>query len=114
MHERSDQPLEVENARLRRELDETTAAAESRLAEVAHDLRNPLNAFATSLALLDALLGEPEGTVRRTLNAMDRSVQEMHHLVETLVEAPPALDRPLDAAPPRPVMVSAGTCGDEN
>lgn len=108
MHERSDQPLELENDRLRRELDETTAAAEARLAEVAHDLRNPLNAFATSLALLDALLGEPEGTVRRTLNAMDRSVQEMHHLVETLVEAPPPIERPLDTPPPRPVLVGGG------
>lgn len=112
MHERSDQPLELENARLRRELDETTAAAEARLAEIAHDLRNPLNAFATSLALLDALLGEPEGTVRRTLNAMDRSVQEMHHLVEELVEAPPSLERPLEAVPPRPVLV--GACAEEH
>ena len=112
MHERSDQPLEIENARLRRELEDTTAAAESRLAEVAHDLRNPLNAFATSLALLDALLGEPEGSLRRTLNSMDRSVKEMHHLVETLIEAPPTFERPLDPAPARPVLV--GTCAEEN
>ena len=112
MHERSDQPLELENARLRRELGETSAAAEARLAEIAHDLRNPLNAFATSLALLDALLGEPEGTVRRTLNAMDRSVQEMHHLVETLVEAPPTFGRPVDSAPPRPVLVGCACAED--
>lgn len=110
MHERSDEPLEIENARLRRELEETTAAAEARLAEVAHDLRNPLNAFATSLALLDALLGEPEGTVRRTLNAMDRSVQEMHHLVEDLVEGPASIGRPV---PPEPDPVLVGAACDE-
>ena len=39
---------------------------------------------------------------------MDRSVQEMHHLVEELVEAPPPIERPLKAVPPRPVLVGAG------
>lgn len=111
MHERSNEPLELENARLRRELEETTSAAEARLAEVAHDLRNPLNAFATSLALLDALLGEPAGTVRRTLHAMDRSVQEMHHLVEDLVEGPPSIERSTEPEPPRPALASAA-CDD--
>lgn len=110
MHQRSDEPLSLENARLRRKLEETTRATEERLASVAHDLRNPLNAFATSLALLDALLGEPEGTVRRTLNAMDRSVQEMHHLVEDLVEGPPSTGRPV---PPEIDPLLVGAASDE-
>lgn len=61
-------------------------AERTRLARAAHDLRNPLNAFATSLAILEAVLEEPDGTVRRTLDSMERSVQEMERRLDELTD----------------------------
>jgi signal transduction histidine kinase len=67
-------------------LEEAVEARDSMLAVVSHDLRNPLNAFATSLALLEELLTEPNPTVARTLDAMDRSAQQMNKLLEDLLD----------------------------
>ena len=66
--------------------DEPTGAAEREIARVVHDLRNPLNAFVTSLALLEAVLPEEPGIVRRTLAGMGRSVEEMNRLIAELSE----------------------------
>ena len=59
-----------------------TREHELRAARLVHDLRNPVNAFATSLALLEAMVPEEEGIVRRTLANMGRSVEEMTRLIE--------------------------------
>lgn len=67
-------------------LEEAVEARDSMLAVVSHDLRNPLNAFATSLALLQELLKNPEPTVARTLDAMDRSAKQMNRLLEDLLD----------------------------
>lgn len=69
-----------------RETDGPERSERSRLAQAAHDLRNPLNAFATSLALLEAVIEEPDDRVRRTLDAMERSVREMQHRLDELVD----------------------------
>lgn len=67
-------------------LEEAVEARDSMLAVVSHDLRNPLNAFATSLALLQELLKDPAPTVVRTLDAMDRSAKQMNRLLEDLLD----------------------------
>jgi signal transduction histidine kinase len=67
-------------------LEEAVEARDSMLAVVSHDLRNPLNAFATSLALLEELIRDPDPTVARTLDAMDRSAQQMNKLLEDLMD----------------------------
>ena len=67
-------------------LEEAVQARDSMLAVVSHDLRNPLNAFATSLALLEEVLPEKQGTVRRTLDAMERSIQQMNRLLGDLLD----------------------------
>lgn len=67
-------------------LEDAVEARDSMLAVVSHDLRNPLNAFATSLALLKELLRDPDPTVARTLDAMDRSAQQMNRLLEDLLD----------------------------
>jgi len=66
--------------------EDPTAALEREIARVVHDLRNPLNAFVTSLALLDAALPEEPGIIRRTLEGMGRSVEEMNRLITGLAE----------------------------
>lgn len=67
-------------------LEEAIKVRDSMLAVVSHDLRNPLNAFATSLALLEEVLPEKQGTVRRTLDAMDRSIDQMNRLLGDLLD----------------------------
>lgn len=79
--------LRAENKRLAADLRAAVDGRTATLSTVLHDLRNPLNAFATSLALLEALLPETQGTVRRTLDAMERSVQHMNRLLDELQDA---------------------------
>jgi signal transduction histidine kinase len=66
--------------------EDPTETAKREIARVVHDLRNPLNAFVTSLALLEAALPEEPGIVRRTLEGMARSVEEMNRLITALAE----------------------------
>ena len=66
--------------------EDPTAALEREIARAVHDLRNPLNAFVTSLALLEAVLPEEPGIARRTLEGMGRSVEEMHRVIAELAE----------------------------
>lgn len=61
--------------------DSREALLEREIARLVHDLRNPLNAFATSVALLDATLPEEPGIARRTLGSMGRSVEEMQRVI---------------------------------
>lgn len=77
---------ERDDARPPREADGSERSERSHLAQAAHDLRNPLNAFATSLALLEAVIEEPDDRVRRTLDAMERSVREMQRKLDELVD----------------------------
>lgn len=77
---------EVQAREAKLALEEAVQARDSMIAVVSHDLRNPLNAFATSLALLEEVLPETQGTVRRTLDAMDRSVQQMNRLLGDLLD----------------------------
>ena len=64
--------------------DDPTDTLEREIARLVHDLRNPLNAFVTSLALLEAVLPEEPGIARRTLAGMNRSVEEMHRVIAEL------------------------------
>lgn len=75
---------------LRRRTEQLQQALEARdsvLAVVSHDLRNPLNAVTTSLALLDHVLPDEEGTARRAVNTIRRSAQQMSRLIDDLLDA---------------------------
>jgi signal transduction histidine kinase len=64
--------------------DSREALLEREIARLVHDLRNPLNAFATSVALLDATLPEEPGLTRRTLGCMGNAVEEMQRVIAEL------------------------------
>lgn len=70
-----------------------TTDREREIALLVHDLRNPLNAFVTSLALLEAVLPEEPGIARRTIEGMNRSVEEMHRVIAELAERGSAAGR---------------------
>jgi len=82
--------LAVDNAQMRSELALATRAREVLLANVAHDLRNPLNTFAMSAGLLRDDLESPDFDRARGLNLlarMDRASARMQGLIEDLLEA---------------------------
>ena len=75
--------LAVDNARLYHESQQAIRAREEIMAVVAHDLRNPLNTIAMSLALLK----EGKGTVAERLEVVARAAQRMDALIQDLVDA---------------------------
>lgn len=82
--------LAVDNAQMRLDLALATRAREVLLANVAHDLRNPLNTFAMSAGLLRDDLESADFDRSRGLNLlarMDRASARMQGLIEDLLEA---------------------------
>ena len=75
--------LAVDNARLYRESQQAIRARDEIMAVVAHDLRNPLNTIAMSLALLR----EGRGSAAERLAVVERAAQRMDALIQDLVDA---------------------------
>ncbi len=96
--------LAVDNAQMRIDLALATRAREVLLANVAHDLRNPLNTFAMSAGLLRDDLESADFDRTRGLNLlarMDRASARMQGLIEDLLEASRIEARAVELAPRR-------------
>ena len=82
--------LAFECARLRQQVQSVTTAREALLSGIAHDLRNPLNAFSMASSLLREHLVKKEGDPVvgvALLTRMKRSASRMLGLIEDLGEA---------------------------
>ena len=77
--------IAIENARLYRALQQSDYGKDIFLATLAHELRNPLAAIATSLSIL-RLAPDDRRRVENSAAVMERQVHQLRHLVDDLLD----------------------------
>ncbi len=78
--------LALENSRLYRQAREAVRAREEILGVVTHDLRNPLHTVQLATGMLHDANRERRADNVRWLEIIDRSVDEMEHMIEDLLD----------------------------
>ncbi|MBB4637535.1 sensor histidine kinase [Longimicrobium terrae] len=78
--------LAVDNARLYANAQNAITARDQMLAVVSHDLRNPLGVVMMAASFLRELVPAENPQVKRQLDMIDRSAQQMNRMIEDLLD----------------------------